>query len=225
MTSSLSSSRAKIIRGEAAAAAMEKAIAATSLMNKNVNGIMIDPKIMDDAVNAGYNEGFDIGQEAGYEDGLAKAMRHVEEEVRAAGVARQKAAEALAANITNLTTRFDEGMTQALVDIEECLSASACLLAETLLGREISLSQNPGLDAISRALSLSPDQLPLTIYLHPDDIVALEGIELDQSRQISLAQDSTLSRGDARVDVGRSHIDATLRAAVARVRDVLLGES
>jgi flagellar assembly protein FliH len=78
---------------------------------------------------------------------------------------------------------------------------------------------------VRRALSLVPDGTSVTVRLHPDDHRALVGpggsTYAVEGRPITVRADADLAPGDAVAEYGMTTVDATIAAAVARVREVL----
>ncbi|MGZ4436879.1 MAG: FliH/SctL family protein [Nocardioidaceae bacterium] len=114
---------------------------------------------------------------------------------------------------------------EALADTQEVLAARAVELAleivAAVLQREVRTAADPGADALVRALVSVPPAVPVTVRLHPADKAALDLDVLD-GRPAVVIVDPTLSRGDAVVETEAQVVDASIGAALARVREVLL---
>ncbi len=93
-------------------------------------------------------------------------------------------------------------------------------IAEAVIGRELELATDPGADALRRALTSLPLDVPVTVRLHPADRVQLDPSVLGD-RPVHLVDDPTLGRGDTVVQTDEQVVDATIEAALARVRQVL----
>ena len=93
-------------------------------------------------------------------------------------------------------------------------------IAEMVLGREVALAADPAGDAVRRALTTVPDDVPLVVRLHPDDLAALDEAVL-AGRPATVVTDPGLSRGDAVVETEDGFVEADLAGALARVRQVL----
>ncbi len=96
----------------------------------------------------------------------------------------------------------------------------ALQIAEAVLGREVATAADPGADALRRALIEVPPMVPLTVRIHPADRALLDPSVLE-GRPVVFADDPALGRGDAVVETETNVVDATLSAALDRVREVL----
>jgi flagellar assembly protein FliH len=171
------------------------------------------------------------GYAAGWAHGQYQAR--VEAERVAAG-GRQEAAE--------LTTRVDRAlvglvaaaaglerrMAPVAADLEDRVLAVAVELAGALLGRELAVATEPGLDALRRALLLTPANRPVTVRLNPADLADLcAGGSPDRyeiaGRVVTLLPDAGLARGDAVADCDATTVDARLGAAMDRLRAAVAG--
>lgn len=179
---------------------------------------VIDPEAHAEALARGYEE----GRAEGYTDGLAAGRAAAADEVarqhaeHAADVAR--AVDALRAAAAEVAQRRDE----TVAALEATLTAGAFELAEALLGRELELATSPGRDAVVRALRLADGTDPVVVRLNPGDIDALgEPASLAPGRDLTVVADPGVERGDCMLQVGGGRVDARLRTALDRVREVL----
>jgi len=166
----------------------------------------------------GWAEGRRAAEEAAILEATAAATARAEEAARSRAVLAS-AVEALGAAADTLEAR-------AVVpagDLADAIVTGAFELAQTLLGRELQLAADPGLDAIRRALVLLPENRPVTARLNPDDAsVCRDGIaDAALSRDVLIVADPTVERGGAIVDCDSSRVDAQLGPALERVREVL----
>jgi flagellar assembly protein FliH len=169
---------------------------------------------------AGYAEGWAQGQRE------AKAAAEVAAAQARAATAEfeQARAEALDRALTAVLAAADRLSQQAVpvaAELTDQVLHGAVELAETLVGRALADSTEPGLDALRRALAMAPDTGTLTVRLHPDDLASLgapDGEYTVGGRTVLLVPDPALSPGDAIADQGTTTIDARLAEAVARVR-------
>jgi flagellar assembly protein FliH len=110
--------------------------------------------------------------------------------------------------------------------MEELILAAAVELTQAILGRELATVDSRALHAMNRAMSLTPPVAPVTVRLHPDDYQTLlredwsDEFHID-GRTVHLRSDPTLEPGDAIAEAGATTVDATLPAALARVKEVL----
>ncbi|GAA0609600.1 hypothetical protein GCM10009547_09620 [Sporichthya brevicatena] len=170
----------------------------------------------------------------GFAVGWAQGRRAADEAAReeAARVATERAVAAERADLEllnalrALSAAADALETRAVVPAQELTDAivrGAFELAESLLGRELSLAADPGLDAIRRALDLLPQNRPVTARLHPDDASATRAAlaTADLGREVLVVADPNVERGGAVVDCDATRVDAQLGPALERVRAVL----
>lgn len=161
------------------------------------------------------------GYEDGYADGQARARleaeRQREEQAARVDVALSSLERAISrANDIDLERRRE---------LQSAASELAFMLLEELLARELALSSNPGRDAITRALSLDQGNELATVRLHPDDLATLgELADLGVSRPLDVRADTSIERGGAVVEIGRTTLDGQLASALERVRRVLVAE-
>jgi flagellar assembly protein FliH len=170
----------------------------------------------------------------GYAVGWAQGRRAAEEaahrEAAAAAAERaqfaQRSQSSLLSALRALTAAADALEARAVVPASElsaALVAGSFELTQALLGRELTLARDPGLDAIRRALVLLPENRPVTARLHPDDASATRGAlaEASLGRDVLIVADPTVERGGAVVDCDATRVDAQLGPALERVREVL----
>ncbi|MGI9598369.1 MAG: FliH/SctL family protein [Acidimicrobiales bacterium] len=94
-------------------------------------------------------------------------------------------------------------------------------IASAVLGREISLTEDPGAEAIARCLEMAPATGDLFARLHPEDAAELGRIEGLADRGLMITADPTLRRGDAIVTIDDTTIDARLSESLRRVAEAL----
>ena len=168
----------------------------------------------------GYAEGWAQGQRE------AKAAAQVAEaEARSATAefeqARAEALDRALAAVVAAADRLSQQAVPVAAELTDLVLHSAVELAETLVGRTLADSTEPGLDALRRALAMAPDTGTLTVRLHPVDLASLgapDGEYTLHGRTVLLRPDPGLSPGDAIAEQGSTTIDARLAEAIARVR-------
>lgn len=175
-----------------------------------------------DARAEGYAVGWAQGRRAAEEAAQREAL--LTEVERAEYAAR--AANELTCALRALSAAADALEGRAVTPAEALgaeIVAGAFELARALLGRELTLATDPGMDAIRRALALAPENRPVTARLHPDDAsVARAGLATaDLGRDVLIVADPTIERGGAVVDCDATRVDAQLGPALERVREVL----
>jgi flagellar assembly protein FliH len=166
----------------------------------------------------GWAEGRRAAEEAAVLEATAAATAQAEE------AARSRAA--LASALEALGSAADALEARAVVpagDLADAIVTGAFELAQALLGRELALAADPGLDAIRRALVLLPEHRPVTARLNPDDAsVCRAGLATaDLGREVLIVPDPTVEPGGAVVTCDSSRVDAQLGPALERVREVL----
>jgi flagellar assembly protein FliH len=179
-------------------------------------------KAKEEARTAGFAAGWAQGQrEAAVAAQAAHDQQATAEQRRAAqrAAATEQAIVALGRAAAGLEAR-----TAATVEqIENLIAEYAVQLAEAIVGRELADPAHRGVDAIRRVLADAPTTSPVTVSLHPDDHAALDNAgeyEVD-GRTVRLRPSPAVRPGDAVAEVGAMTIDATVAAAVARVREAL----
>lgn len=177
-----------------------------------------------DALDGLRRQAFVDGHRAGFEEGRAEG--------RARGASEAQAE--LAAQIDALAYSIGHAADAAVgaVGRQDAVTGHSVIelalqIAELVLGRELAVAEDPGRDALVRALAAAPDRGEVVARLHPDDAAVVERrgslTEVAGARAVTLVPDPAVGRGGCVLDVGGSRIDARMDAAIERVRAVLLG--
>jgi flagellar assembly protein FliH len=179
--------------------------------------LVVDPALVEQATENGYRAGYDAGFTAGLED----ASTAIQSREQSRGDQLRDVLARLANEVDLISTHHS-----AVIDeIEGRIVSVAFEIAQTVLGRELSATDQPAADSIRRALQFAPHNGPVIARLHPDDIASLgEPDALDAvvaGRALRLVSDPTLTPGDAIVDIGPARIDARIAPALERIREVL----
>ena len=66
--------------------------------------------------------------------------------------------------------RLDATAAPVVDELRDSILGTVIVLVGDLLGRELAMAASPGLDALQRALTLCPDDVPVVVRLHPDDL-------------------------------------------------------
>jgi flagellar assembly protein FliH len=176
--------------------------------------VKIDPAAVEQALAAGYRDGFEAGERDGYAAGMAAAQQ-------TASLAEQQRTTIIDEALSALAAACDQlrrAQASAVAGTEDEIAAAAFAVAEAVIDRELAVSSDPGRDAVARALALAPAG-DAVIRLHPSDIETLG--DLPGGREISLVSDPSVERAGAIVQVGACTIDAQIGTAVQRVREAL----
>ena len=169
------------------------------------------------------------GFAAGHAEGLTAAAAVVAEAERAA---QARLAEVQArwerrlvsatAALGAATQRLDESAAPVADDIRDSIVGTVLTLLEDLLGRELSLAQDPAMDAVRRALTFCPADAPAVVRLHPDDLAEVPAEALTElPASVRVVADPSVERAGAIAESGPRRIDAQLGAALQRVQAVL----
>jgi flagellar assembly protein FliH len=181
------------------------------------------------ARTAGYAEGWAQGQRAAAAAERARAAEQAHEQRRAAALAQ--ADNALGRAVTGLETQ----LMPTLQELQEAVLTHAFALAEAIVGRALDDPEDRGADALRRAMAAAPEQGEITVSLNPDDYRNLLGtpsssertdspgaaVHTYGGRPVHLRPDPALGPGDAVAETGSTTVDASIAAAVRRVREAL----
>jgi flagellar assembly protein FliH len=220
MNSSSSSKKAaprgKVVRGRAASLASPERPSTTTVTP--IGGIQLTTEVAEQLQTAGYEQGYERGFETGYAEGIARG----EQETQRLCAQREQMLDERIVILQQAAQQFETVVAQAMEELEHLLPDAAFMLAEAIVGRELAVASNPGLDAIVRALNLAPQRVPVIARCNPNDVEHLGDLEhVLPGRTITIVADSTLRSGDCILEAERTEIDATMRAAIERVRKVM----
>jgi flagellar assembly protein FliH len=137
----------------------------------------------------------------------AEAEARREAEHRAA----LEAVQALAAQLSEQLASVCERVESHAVDV-------ALDLTEELLGRELSVAEDPARDAVRRALALLPDEPVVRVRVSPLDGIS-EDLR-DLAGTATVVTDPSLGRGEVMVHAADVVVDGRVSGAMARVREV-----
>src|SRR4051812_33885159 len=76
--------------------------------------------------------------------------------------------------------RLDSAATPVVDELRDSILDAVLILVGDLLGRELAMAASPGLDALCRALTLCPGDVPVVVRLHPDDLAEVPADALTQ---------------------------------------------
>jgi flagellar assembly protein FliH len=179
--------------------------------------------LVDAAGSAARAQGYAMGWAEGRRAALARADADREQRARAHDAEHAEAVAEVARTADALARAADRLHAENSAHVNALAEAAVDLalqVAEAVLGRELLVTADPGGDALRRALAAVPEPGPVTVRLNPDDLAALGPGALED--RVAVRADPTLARGDAVAETGTCSVDATVAAALARVREVLL---
>jgi flagellar assembly protein FliH len=118
--------------------------------------------------------------------------------------------------------RLDATAAPVVDDLRDSVLDAVVLLVGDLLGREVATADANGLDALRRALTLCPTDVPVVVRLHPDDLVEVPAAALAQlPASVTVVADEAVERAGALAEAGSVRVDAQLTSALQRVLEVL----
>jgi flagellar assembly protein FliH len=169
------------------------------------------------------------GYAAGFTEGAAASEVVV---AQAEVVAEQRLAEVQArwerrlvsatAALGDAVRRLEAVTTPVAEEVRDSVLTAVVTLVEDLLGRELEVAASPGLDALRRAMSLCPEDAPVVVRLHPDDLAEVPAEALaDLPGGVTVLGDARVERAGAVAETGPRRIDAQIGAALERVQAVL----
>ena len=162
------------------------------------------------AFEEGRQAGFERGRFEGHARGIVEGRSDASSEI---GALRRSIEQAAAA-----FERRDAGLNAEVVDF-------ALDIARAVLQRELTVSVDPGRDALIRAIDAGPERPDLVARLNPDDVELLGDIsQLAPGRSVRIVADPAVAPGGCLLDAGSARVDADIPAALDRVRVALLGD-
>jgi flagellar assembly protein FliH len=169
------------------------------------------------------------GWAAGHAEGLvaaeqvvAAAERAAEERLADVQARWERRLASATAAMAAAAERLDATAAPVLDDLRDSVLDAVTTLVGDLLGRELAMTTTGGLDALRRALTLSPSDVPIVVRLHPDDLAEVPAEALAElPDSITVAADSRVERAGAVAETGSRRIDAQLGPALERLQAVL----
>jgi flagellar assembly protein FliH len=178
-------------------------------------------RLRDRAHAEGYAAGFAEGTAAA-EGVVAEAEREARERLEEVQARWERRLVSATAALGAAVQRLEEASLPVADDVRDSVLGAVTTLVEDLLGRELAVATEPGLDALRRALRLCPADAPLVIRLHPDDLAEIPAPALaDLPDAVTVIGDERVERAGAVAEAGSQRIDAQIGAALERVQAVL----
>jgi flagellar assembly protein FliH len=179
----------------------------------------MDPTRIEEAMR----EGYATGHAAGMADGYAAGVQQGE----ADGLARleqdRRNLESALADLRQQLARLGEAETEIRAAFDLAVASTAFLMAEAIIGRELAVAADPGRDAIVRAFAVAPSAVATAVVrLHPSDVGRLGDIsDIAPDVTLTVVPDPAIAAGSCILVMGDTTVDATIGAALQRVREVL----
>jgi flagellar assembly protein FliH len=178
-------------------------------------------RIREEARRAGWAAGHAEGLVAS-ERVVAAAERAAEERLAAVQTRWERRLASATAAMGAAVERLDARTAPVVDELRDSILDAVLLLVGDLLGRELAMASSPGLDALQRALTLCPRDVPVQVRLHPDDLAEVPPEALAQlPDSVTVRGDDSVERAGALAEAGTQRVDAQLGAALERVREVL----
>ena len=166
---------------------------------------------------AGHAEGVHAAEQV-----VAAAERAAEERLAAVQVRWERRLASATAAMGAAAERLDATAAPAVDELRDSILDAVVLLVGDLLGREVATASSAGLDALRRALTLCPSDVPVVVRLHPDDLSEVPVEALAQlPGSVTVVGDETVERAGALAEAGNQRVDAQLTTALQRVLEVL----
>ena len=169
------------------------------------------------------------GWAAGHAEGIVAAAQVVTAAEAAAEVRLAEAQARWERRLASATAALGAAATQleataapVVDELRDTVLDAVVTLVGDLLGRELATADAAGLDALRRALTLCPTDVPVVVRLHPDDLAEVPADELALlPASVTVVGDMAVERAGALAQAGTTRVDAQLGAALERVRAVL----
>lgn len=155
-------------------------------------------------------QGFEQGRTEGHRVGVEQGRQAM----AASGASLAASVDRLLSQLETQSAALGETLSAKTVDL-------ALEIAAAVLGREISVTEDPGAEAIARCLEMAPATGDLFARLNPDDAAELGRIEGLADRGLIITADPALQRGDAIVTINEATIDGRLGESLRRVAEAL----
>lgn len=159
-----------------------------------------------------YQEGFDLGQQEGYQKALNDAQREADQ-------IRQQA--------ENILTQIEEERLTAVQELENELIALSVQIAEKIVAAQLSVEDKTILNIVQEALQLVADRETINIFLNPADGQIIRQHQQALSHQLSddlklrVISDAAIEPGSCRIETDQGWIDASLESKFKEIKKSL----
>ena len=182
----------------------------------------------DPARAAGFSAGWAAGARAAADAATAQRKR-LQAEHDAREAQRDEATSAALAALSAAIDKWNQQTLPILDESRRTLYSAALDLASAILQREIEPGSSSARTLLDRALALPIEATPSVLRLHPDDLLhvnlLIESGQAAVPAGLRLVGDPRLSHGDAIAEHEDGALDARIGTALARAREVLLGDA
>jgi len=182
----------------------------------------------DPARTAGFAAGWAAGARAAA-DAAATERTRLQDEHNAREARRDEMAASAVGAFGAAMGQWNSRAVPVLDEARRTLYSAALDLAAAVLQREVEPSSSSARTLLDRALALPIEATPTVLRLHPDDLLhvnlLIESGQAAVPAGLRLVGDSRLSVGDAITEHEDGALDARIGTALARAREVLLGEA
>lgn len=182
----------------------------------------------DPARTAGFSAGWAAGARAAADAATAERTRLLAEHDSREALRDEAVSRALSALATAMD-QWNHKVMPVVDDARRTVYAAALDLAAAVLQRETQPGSSSARTLLDRALALPIEATPSVLRLHPDDLLhvnlLIESGQAAVPAGLRLVGDSRLSHGDAITEHEDGALDARIGTALARAREVLLGDA
>lgn len=174
-------------------------------------------------------EGYLAGRAAGYAAGLRQAEAEIAGRLAALEAEHQTLRRAEQARVDAALDALAHAGAQAATlaapvvqEAQRAITDAALLLAQAVVGIELSDEPTRAKAALTRALAATETDKVLAVHLSPADLQVLDETQLEQAGVVVRA-DRALAAGDARTELVDGYLDARVQVALERASKALEG--
>lgn len=178
-------------------------------------------KLVNEASDKGYKEGFEAGKEEGNalgrKEGHTQALKEMSEQFKV-----------LLTEWTATSQAWEDSRGQMLLEAREDVLAFAIALAEKLVYRVIEVDTSVVVDQVAEALVMVTRPSSVTVSINPQDRPMVEEAmpelleTMSQCKHISITEAADIERGGCRVTTVGGSIDATISGQIEQIIESML---